>query len=155
MLPSYGYPRLSTITNKEEYYVRVKEKEVCFDKILVSKKSIDKSILIGVKNGNRLLIRIAIKRLTREKELERIKKSNIACVEIDLRDYYRNGVDIENLKSEIISKSKNKKWIYNSKFEKELDKWSQEIKENEKKNDVESDKYEELFYNLRHRLTRK
>ncbi|MGV8149600.1 MAG: competence protein CoiA family protein [Alkaliphilus sp.] len=133
--------------NKETFKV-IKGLTVQFDEVTEGEKIGEyKPSLIATKKERKLLIEIIVRNKTSSSKLGRIIKSNLSCIEINLKDYHRNGLNCEDLKNEIMNKVKNKKWLINKRYETEVQK-----KEREMEDDFQ--KRAEIFYKLRHELTR-
>lgn len=132
--------RIPPFYAKDEFGNEIKCSEECvfeYKKVDVEKKEnniIPDIKLIGV--ANVLIVEIAVTHKVDNLKIEKIKKRNISCIEINLAKFIANGeFDKEQLKKELIENIKVKTWIYNKK-EKDLLKEYQEkfSKSNSRKN---------------------
>ncbi len=79
--------------------------------------------------GQKLMLEIGVTHFIDKEKKEKIEKIGISTIEIDLKRYDMFEVDREKLKSIIIDDTKEKKWIFNTKFKQLVEKRRNELKD--------------------------
>lgn len=75
----------------------------------------------------KLFVEIAVTHFVDEEKREKIKKSGVSTIEIDLSEFYSHPKTVNDLEGLLLSRTESKKWIYNKKETKHRTKYFPEL----------------------------
>jgi hypothetical protein len=111
-------PPLIAFDTYDNQIVLKESVEVKFDEIYLEKKQGDfRPDIIGVKNGTKIFIEIAVSHIVDSNKRKKVEKLGVSMIEVDLI-MLDDGFTEEELIQAVIYDQENKEWIYNVKKEK-------------------------------------